>query len=84
MSAVSLVWSRDADKSRQKALVSIRRRRQRQLAWLLYITEGHAANLDSALSNNIAELSRGEISEIRAMRKEVCLQAVRIRELLRK
>lgn len=42
----------------RKPVLSIEQRRQRELAWLLYITEGYAANVRHALTVNAYTLDR--------------------------
>jgi hypothetical protein len=55
-------------------------RRQQELAWLLYITEGFIANVEHAERMNIFHLDRKDCAVLRQMKKEAETSAALLRK----
>lgn len=47
-------------KQLEQALATRKQKRQREIAWLLYITEGYMANLTQASLNNLSSASAAD------------------------
>lgn len=65
-----------------KKIVSIRQIHQRELAWLLYISEGYLANLDHALTVNAVTMEAGDLAVIDAVRERAEANTEALREVL--
>ena len=61
---------------------SIRQIHQRELAWLLYISEGYLANLDHALTVNAVTMEAGDLAVIDAVRERAEANCGELRVLL--
>lgn len=68
-------------KSKKKA-TSIRQIHQRELAWLLYISEGYMANLDHALTVNAVTMSELDLMAIDAVRSRAEANVNELRNIL--
>lgn len=71
MTALRLVFPGNAKRVRRprptKRGVSILQMRQRELAWILYCTEGYAANLHKALAVNAIAFEQEDNNAVQAM-----------------
>lgn len=65
-----------------KKITSIRQIHQRELAWLLYISEGYLANLDHALAVNAVTMEAGDLDVIDAVRERAEANTEALREVL--
>jgi hypothetical protein len=63
-------------------IVSIRQIHQRELAWLLYISEGYLANLDHAMAVNAVTMEAGDLAVIAAVRERAEANCGELRVLL--
>lgn len=57
--------------------------RQRQLAWVVRITEGAEANLCSALASNGTKLTAEEFREVNRLRQELLILSRQLRHNLK-
>lgn len=57
--------------------------RQRQLAWVVRITEGAEANLCSALARNGTKLTAEEFREVNRLRQELLILSRQLRHNLK-
>lgn len=58
--------------------------RQRQLSWLMYVSEGAERNLCSALASNATKLTAEEFREINRLRNELLILSRSLRDSQRK
>lgn len=69
-------------KTRVKAAKSFEAVRQRELAWMLYITEGYNANLAHALAVNCVTFGSRDIAAVQNIVNQVEIHARKLRELM--
>lgn len=58
-------------KQLERALATRKQKRQREIAWLLYITEGYMANLTQASINNLSSMSAADRKVISRVMQQV-------------
>jgi hypothetical protein len=67
----------------KKLAASIYQMRQRELAWILYVTEGYIANLEHALAVNCVTFENSDHDAVAEMISAAREQADNLREALK-
>jgi hypothetical protein len=69
-------------RSPYKTAKSYEQLRQRELAWMLYITEGYIANLSHALAINCVTFTTRDTIAVQNIIAQVEMHATRLRDLM--
>lgn len=80
--SAQIVYLRPKKKQRYKTAKSYEQLRQRELSWMLYITEGFLANLAHALAVNCVTFKPKDEAVISNIIAQVDRQAYRLREMM--
>jgi hypothetical protein len=70
---------RRAAEVKEEHIATLKQRHQRELAWLLYITEGYASNLAHARTVNAYTLNRGTLRMLAEVQQDIAAAAMNIR-----